>query len=238
MRLSAGSGACPVNTMARPASSAALITSSSRIEPPGWITAVAPASAAASRPSAKGKKASDATTEPLARVSAEPRPSRRLGRLPGGDARGIDAAHLAGADADRRAVPGVDDGVRLDVLGDAEGEEQVGHLALGRRALASPPSVPCRRRRRCRAPAPGSRPRRCASTSPRRARIGQAAGHAAGAGSSCAATMRDRLVVGVRRDDHLGEDLDDLAAASASSRRFSATMPPKAETGSQRSALA
>ena len=55
----------PVKTMARPASSAAAITSSSRIEPPGWITAVAPASAAASRPSAKGKKASEATTEPL-----------------------------------------------------------------------------------------------------------------------------------------------------------------------------
>ena len=38
----------PVKTMARPRSSAAAITSSSRIEPPGWITAVAPASAAAS----------------------------------------------------------------------------------------------------------------------------------------------------------------------------------------------
>src|SRR3546814_15746326 len=43
----------PVNTMARPAWSAAAITSSSRREPPGWITAVAPASAAARRPSAK-----------------------------------------------------------------------------------------------------------------------------------------------------------------------------------------
>src|SRR5262249_59277154 len=56
-----------VNTMAMPWSSAALITSSSRTEPPGWITAVAPASTAAGRPSAKGKKASDATTEPLVR---------------------------------------------------------------------------------------------------------------------------------------------------------------------------
>jgi hypothetical protein len=51
--------------MAMPCASAAAITSSSRIEPPGWITAVAPASIADSRPSAKGKKASDATTEPL-----------------------------------------------------------------------------------------------------------------------------------------------------------------------------
>ncbi len=55
----------PVKTMARPASSAAAITSSSRIEPPGWITAVAPASAITCSPSANGKKASDAATEPL-----------------------------------------------------------------------------------------------------------------------------------------------------------------------------
>src|SRR5260370_898569 len=55
----------PVNTIAMPASSAALITSSSRIDPPRWITAVAPASIATSRPSANGKNASDATTEPL-----------------------------------------------------------------------------------------------------------------------------------------------------------------------------
>ena len=48
------------------------MTSSSRIEPPGWITAVAPASAAASSPSAKGKKASDATTEPMASDSDRP----------------------------------------------------------------------------------------------------------------------------------------------------------------------
>ena len=37
----------PVNTIASPASFAAAITSSSRIEPPGWITQVAPASTAA-----------------------------------------------------------------------------------------------------------------------------------------------------------------------------------------------
>ena len=57
--------AVPVNTMAMPWSSAALITSLSRIEPPGWITAVAPASIATSSPSANGKNASEATTEPL-----------------------------------------------------------------------------------------------------------------------------------------------------------------------------
>ena len=51
--------------MAIPALSAAATTSSSRIDPPGWITATAPASIATSRPSAKGKNASDATTDPL-----------------------------------------------------------------------------------------------------------------------------------------------------------------------------
>ena len=134
-RSSSGHAQCrkwrmPVKTMARPRSSAAAITSSSRIEPPGWMTAVAPASAAASRPSAKGKKASEATTEPRVSGSSAPQRCRGVGRLPGRDARGVDAAHLPGADADRRAVLGVDDGVRLDVLGDLEGEHQIGELAL------------------------------------------------------------------------------------------------------------
>src|SRR5690606_12413867 len=54
----------PVNTIAMPRSSAAAMTSSSRTEPPGWITATAPASTTTSRPSRKGKKASEAPTEP------------------------------------------------------------------------------------------------------------------------------------------------------------------------------
>ncbi|MCY1542669.1 hypothetical protein D9M68_784290 [compost metagenome] len=48
-----------------PASSAAAITSLSRIEPPGWITAVMPALAALSMPSRNGKKASEAMTAPF-----------------------------------------------------------------------------------------------------------------------------------------------------------------------------
>jgi hypothetical protein len=54
-----------VNTIAIPCSSAAAITSASRTDPPGWMAAVAPAAAAASRPSRKGKNASDATTVPF-----------------------------------------------------------------------------------------------------------------------------------------------------------------------------
>ena len=45
----------PVKTMAIPCSSAASITSASRMLPPGWITAVMPAAAAASSPSWNGK---------------------------------------------------------------------------------------------------------------------------------------------------------------------------------------
>ncbi|MNS60776.1 hypothetical protein D3C72_937870 [compost metagenome] len=40
------------------------MTSASRIEPPGWITALMPAAAAASMPSRNGKNASEAITEP------------------------------------------------------------------------------------------------------------------------------------------------------------------------------
>ena len=118
----------PVNSIARPASSAAAITSSSRIEPPGWITAVAPASAAASSPSAKGKKASEATAEPTVRGSGQPLASAASLRLSRGDPRAVAAVHLARADAGGDAVLGIDDGVRLDVLGDGPGEQAVGEL--------------------------------------------------------------------------------------------------------------
>ena len=112
----------PVKTIATSASSATAITSASRTDPPGWITAVAPASIVAMRPSAKGKKASEATTEPSVRGSGQPGHLGGLLGLARGEARGIDPRHLARADADRRAVPGVDDGVRLHMLGDAPGE--------------------------------------------------------------------------------------------------------------------
>jgi hypothetical protein len=124
----------PVKTMASPAASAAAITSASLTDPPGWITAVAPASAAARRPSGKGKKASEATTEP----SRASRAAQFLGHAAGlerGDGGAVEPAHLPGADAHGRAALRVDDGVRLDVLGDRPGEEEVGEFGRGRRAL-------------------------------------------------------------------------------------------------------
>src|SRR6185503_4546401 len=48
----------------------------------------------------------------------------------------VEPAHLAGADADGRAVPAEHDGVRFDELRHAPGEEQVAPLAF-RRLLAS-----------------------------------------------------------------------------------------------------
>ncbi len=42
------------------------------MEPPGWITALAPASTAWIRPSANGKKASEAQAEPWARDCGRP----------------------------------------------------------------------------------------------------------------------------------------------------------------------
>src|SRR5215213_702221 len=55
-----------VITIATPRSSAARTTSSSRLEPPGCMTAFTPASASDSSPSANGKKASLAATAPTA----------------------------------------------------------------------------------------------------------------------------------------------------------------------------
>src|SRR5262249_20176442 len=53
-----------VNTIAMPCSSAAAITSASRLLPPGWMTARMPKPAATSTLSRKGRNASDAITAP------------------------------------------------------------------------------------------------------------------------------------------------------------------------------
>ena len=198
----------PVNTMASPASSAALMTSSSRTEPPGWMTAVAPASAAARRPSAKGKNASEATTDPFARLSGKPASRAASAAFQAAMREESTRRHLAGADADGRAVARIDDGVRLDVLGDPEGEDEVGQLPARGRAPRHHRERPCRRRRRCRAPARGSRPPRCAGVRP----------GARGSGRAPARRSRRFFLAAmiaiassrrVRRDDHLGENLDD-----------------------------
>ena len=59
----------------------------------------------------------DGVGEREERVGADHRALQVAVGLFDGDARGVDAAHLAGADAERGQVLGDHDGVRLDVLG-------------------------------------------------------------------------------------------------------------------------
>src|SRR3989454_586611 len=68
----------PVKIMATPCASAARMTSWSRVLPPGWMTAVAPAAIASSSPSAKGKKASLARTEPRSEMPSRSARARAL----------------------------------------------------------------------------------------------------------------------------------------------------------------
>ena len=95
-----------------------------------------PASAAAISPSGNGKNASDAQTPPCASDCGPTGGLRRLLGLATGDEGGIDAAHLAGTDSGCGPLLGVDDGVRLDMLGDAPGEEKIVDLGVGRCALS------------------------------------------------------------------------------------------------------
>ena len=113
----------PVNTMATPRSSAAAMTSSSRTLPPGWITAVAPAAASASRPSRNGKNASDAATEPASSSFASCALNAAMRAL---SRRLIWPAPMPSV-APSRAEH---DGVRLHELRHAPGEQQVLHLLL------------------------------------------------------------------------------------------------------------
>src|SRR6476659_3493879 len=67
----------PVTTIVTPAASAAAMTSSSRLEPPGCTIAFTPASIASAGPSAKGKKASEAIAAPLRSSSGDFSTARR-----------------------------------------------------------------------------------------------------------------------------------------------------------------
>ena len=114
-----------MNTIAAPAASTAATTSGSRIEPPGWMIAVDPGldrqlRAVGEREVGVGRhhRAGDLGASLLDRE-----PDR------------VDAAHLAGADADRGEVAREHDRVRADVLADLPGEQQLAPLGLGRAAL-------------------------------------------------------------------------------------------------------
>ena len=84
----------------------------------------------------------DAVAEREERIGRDHRAGEREARvlrLDRRDARGVDAAHLPGADAERPAVAAEHDRVRLHELRDAPGEQQVVELGGRRRALRSPP---------------------------------------------------------------------------------------------------
>ena len=95
--------------MAAPACSTAATTSSSRFEPPGWTIAAI----------ARLERDLRAVGEREERVGGEHRAAQIvtvLARLLDGDPNGVDPAHLARADADRRHVLRDHDRVRRHVL--------------------------------------------------------------------------------------------------------------------------
>src|SRR3954449_12160913 len=110
------------------------MTSASRTDPPGWTTARTPASSSTCRPSAKGKKASEAATEPVARS-----PARVTARRGGGppvappppppprarQAGGVHPVDLPHADADGRLVVGEQDRVAAHGPHCAPGEDEI-----------------------------------------------------------------------------------------------------------------
>ena len=208
------------------------MTSASRTDPPGCTTAVAPASATASRPSRNGKNASDAATEPCER-----RPAARLHHR---DLHGVDAAHLPGADRQRAIGRREDHRVRLHVRAHAPGEAQRRPLLRRRLRAWSRPSA--RRRPATARALRSTRSRSCDSTPPR----------TSGTPTGARRRRQQRVEVGRhdpqvllrrqnrarglvhrRRDHRLDERRRRCACAvSTSSGRFSPTMPPKADSGS------
>ena len=118
----------PVNTIAMPCSSAAAITSASRMRAAGLDDGADAELAATSRPSRNGKKASEAMTLPAIGEA-------RVRGLHRGDARRDRPGSIWPAPMPIvRAVPHEHDRVRLHELADSPGEEQVGEL--GRRRAA------------------------------------------------------------------------------------------------------
>src|SRR5690606_12837798 len=118
-----------------------------------------------------------------------------------------DAAHLPGADADGGEVLRVDNGVRLDVLGDAEGETQVIQFGGARRALGDDLQfhvVDHRIVARLHQQATGDRFHQQAFL----ARVGYAAGE-----QQAQVLLRgddgDGFIAGTGRNDHFREDLGD-----------------------------
>ena len=182
-----------------------------------------------SRPSRNGKNASEATTEPAQRQPG-------VLRLDRGDARAVDAAHLSGADAERRAAAR------------RTRSRSTSRTWPRARRRAGRPSAPasglrfvttCRSARStirasalCTSRPPPTRLKSCACASVRERHLEHA--HVL---SSRASTV-SASGVDARRDDHFDELLRHrLAPPRASSARLKAMMPPNADVGSVAKAL-
>ncbi len=210
----------PVKTSAMPRSSAAAMTSWSRTEPPGSMTAETPAAASVSMPSRKGKSASLAA-EPPRRTVISP------SHCPLGCTH---PALVAGTDADRGSVRRDHDRIRLGVGGDGPGEFEVGPFVRG--GLAGGDSPPIRttdiQTIFVWARKPPSIERKFQSIvvgtwgddDPQAPFSRRAWRGTAGSTSGTMTTSMKRLAASVR-------------SVAVSSGRFSATTPPKAESGSQ-----
>ena len=184
---------------------------------------MAPAAAATSRPSGKGKKASLASAEPRRSMPTRAALATRL-------ADRVDARRRAAADRERAVGRGEHDRVALDVLHDPPGEGERAALArrraCARRHARASPGPPSPRP----APAPAGRRRRARTSS-------SAAGRRSGwkrsrrrffffvSSASASASKPGAISTSVK--------ISSTARASARSQgRLETTMPPKGDSGS------
>ena len=209
--------------MLTPALSAAAITSGSRTDPPGCTIARTPAAMRISGPSANGKKASDAATDPRRPL---PRPfHRQPGR--------VDPVHLAHADADdwRRRRPA---GSRSTSPTGTPARRSPGRRGSPRRPPGRRPGSRSPDRRRGRPAGPAAAPaghRRWPGTRPDRAR--------SPAGITSSRMFFFRVSTAIASSENAGAsstsvNTSAICSASASvTGRLTAITPPKADTGSQ-----
>ena len=216
----------PVNTMAMPCSSAAAMTSSSRMLPPGWIDG---------RDAAFGDDV-DAVAEREEGIRGQ-RPSRRASRpaffaLSAAMRARIHAAHLPGADAEGHAVAREHDGVGLHELGHVPGEQQV--VQLGRASgCASLTTLQVAARRRSHVGGLHQQAAADALHLEAVQRPSARVGHREHAHVLLAPRAPAARRVERRRDHHFDELLSRSPRRSrASSGRLKAMMPPNAEVGS------
>ena len=180
---------------------------------------------AANMPSANGKNASDATTEPLVSGSASFSSVAASCALRAAIRAESTRLIWPGADTDGGEILRVDDRVRLDVLGDAECKFEIAQFGVRRRTLGQRSSTSCRRPRHCRGFARACRLRRFLRSGPRCAdRVVRPP--AAAANSSAPATMAMASSVASGAMITSVKISVMARAASASSVRLSATIPP------------